>query len=87
VKLALRQGDRGFVLTVHGELDTATIDQLESVLLLEAALEPMWAILDLGAVAEFPPGMPDRFRTWMAAFADAGGQLLLRLPSRMDTDH
>jgi hypothetical protein len=80
VLLHVDQHCEGIRLKVWGTLDVDTAADLETVLLLEASLQPPVAVLDLRDVDVIQPCVRNRTRGWVDAFREVGSQLAVLLP-------
>ena len=85
MEISFTTRSRGFILAVQGVLDRAAIDELASILLLEAMLEPVWALLDLGAVTACDAAVAAHLRRWLQIYDHVDSQLFVRLPQAADS--
>ena len=70
----------GIRLKVWGALDVDSAGDLETVLMLEASLQPRCAVLDLRDLDVLQPCVRHRVRRWVDAYREVGSQLAVLLP-------
>ena len=80
VLLHVDQHREGIRLKVWGTLDVDSAADLETVLLLEASLQPPVAVLDLRDVEVLQSCVRERANRWVDAFREVGSQLAVLLP-------
>lgn len=80
VLLHVDEHQEGIRLKVWGDLDVDSAAELETVLLLEASLQPPSAVLDLRDLDVLRPGVRQRIHQWVDACQEVGCRLAVLLP-------